>query len=124
MLIGDVIYNSLFESKLYSTYLLDRILDRQTWGENVEKEWTKFVVLGEWIRILETYYNTLEDGNLPATDDCLTYSQISTLMASLKELRGNVKLEPSSDWFLQTGFFNDNGFYRDNAVWQDTVVIS
>ncbi len=120
MTFPDKILISLYNSKHYSCTLLDLIVARDRNGEDDIELQNKFILLGEWIRILQNYYDTNFDseGNVIVPDyPCFTAAQAENLMAKLKLAIGNNTYP--IDLFSLGIWMDDSFYFNDSDVWSD-----
>ncbi len=114
------IYITIRTAKFYSGDLMTEIGTRQTYGEDVTKLKKKFVVLGEWIRILQFYLDNNFDGNgnITPIETCLTQVQIESLISKVKLAIGN-KRYTIDQWILAYGIFDVSGIWDNSGQWNN-----
>lgn len=126
MILADEILYSLYYSNKYRDTLLSSLLTAERQGEDTCVLENKYIVLGEWIRILENYYTTAfnEEGE-PITPDyvCLTQEQAIQLLAKLKLARGNNKY-PVPTMFELGIWLDGSGYWDDGLDWLDEINVS
>lgn len=127
MIIADEILIALFNANNFSQTLLVNIETKRNQGEDVcELEW-KYILLGEWIRILQDFYDNNFDteGQIVTPDyETITLAEAQNIMANLKIAQGGNKY-PLLNMF-QLGQWNDAlGFvWDDGLTWYDEVELT
>jgi hypothetical protein len=127
MIIADEILISLFNANNFSQTLLTSIDTQTDQGEDVcELEW-KYILLGQWIRVLQDFYNTNFDteGQIITPDyETITLVQAQNIMANLKIAQGGNKY-PLTNMFQLGIWWEANNFYwDDNLTWFDEVELT
>lgn len=126
MILADEILYGLYYSEKYRNTLLSELLTQERQGEDTCVLESKYIVLGEWIRIMRGYYvSAFNEQGEPITPDyeCLTQEQALQLLANLKLARGNNKYPvptPSEIALWQDAL----GFWDDSSVWYDIINVS
>ena len=126
MILADDILYSIYYSNKYRDTLLTSLLTAENQGEDTCVLENKYIVLGEWIRILKNYYATAfdESGDSVTPDFvCLTQEQAIQLVAKLRLARGN-NTYPAPTIF-ELGIWLDSAVgWNDSFVWYDNINIS
>lgn len=117
MIVADEILIALFNANNYSQTLENELVRKQNQGDDTcELEW-RYILLGEWIRILQDFYNNNFDaeGQIVTPDyETITLAEAQLIVAQLKIAQGNNKY-PLTNMF-QLGLWMDSmGF-----IWDDT----
>lgn len=122
MLIQDQISTTIVNAQFFSRDLLNKIILQQNYGEDVIKQQNQFIILGEWIRILQNYLDNNFDvnGNIIPIETCLTIDQIQDLMSKVNIMIGNNRYTLPR-WILAYAFWNDGGVWDDTAQFNDYV---
>ena len=122
MILADKILIALYNANKYSNTLLTQINTDITFGQDVCELENKYIILGQWIRILQNYYdnNFDEEGtSITPAFTCLSQDQIIELMSKLKLAQGNNKY-PITSIFQLGIWFEAGGFYwNDLETWFD-----
>lgn len=122
-LFRDDISDTIRNTKLFCKEYLTKIIELENNGNDIKTDKIIFVVLHQWITILERYYdaNWDSEGDAidPPTEVCLERTYVEELLDKMTSAIGNKNYQ-ISDWILAFGIWNDNGFWRDSAVWIDT----
>lgn len=120
MLFQQKIYLTIQNAKFFSRDLLTKIVAMENNGEEVISQKNQFIVLGEWIRILQNYLDNNFDsnGNITPVNVCLSLKQIEELISKVKEVIGNNRYILDK-WILAYGYFQDAGVWQDSAQWND-----
>lgn len=126
MILADDILYSIYYSNKYRDTLLTSLLTAENQGEDTCVLENKYIVLGEWIRILKNYYATAfdESGDSVTPDFvCLTQEQAIQLVAKLRLARGNNTYPAPTIfelgiWLDSAGSWNDGG-----GEWLDEISI-
>lgn len=122
MIIADKILISLFNANNYSQTLFTEINVKSNQGEDVcEIEW-KYVLLGEWVRTLQDFYNTNFDseGQIITPDyETITLAEAQNIMANLRIAQGNNSYALTNTF--QLGLWIESmGFdWNDRDIWTD-----
>jgi hypothetical protein len=116
MIIADEILISLFNANNFSQTLLVNVETKRNQGEDVcELEW-KYILLGQWIRVLQDFYDNNFDteGQIVTPDyETITLAEAQNIMANLKIAQGNNKY-PLLNMF-QLGIW----WEAANFIWDD-----
>lgn len=116
MIIADEILVALFNANNYSQTLMVEMDAKRNQGEDVcELEWN-YILIGQWIRILQDFYETNfdEEGQIITPDyETITLAQVQNIMANLKIAQGGNKYPLLS--IFQLGVWAE--FL--NFVWED-----
>lgn len=125
MTFADNILFTLHNAKHYSTDVLEDIIAKKSYGEDVCELENKFILLGKWIEMLQGYYDANYDssGNTITPDFvCLTQVQIEELIAKLKIAIGNNKYPMN---FASLGLWMDYPYFWDDAAqWSDLIPLT
>lgn len=119
MTLPDKILISLYNSNKYSATLFNEVVAMDSNGESDIELQNKFILLGEWIRILQNYYDTNfdEEGNVVTADYvCLTQTQAESLVSKLKLAIGNNRYPID---IFSLGVWMDDQFWNDLDTWYD-----
>jgi hypothetical protein len=122
MILADKILVSIYNSNMYASTLVNEIIDYASIGEDVcELEW-KFILLGEWIRILQDFYDnnfTTEGEIVEPPYQTITLAQAEELMAKLKLAIGTNKYPIN---MFSLGIWSDDLIFawNDLDTWYDT----
>lgn len=126
MILADKILIALFNANSYSADLASQIVDKSALGEDVcELEW-KLILLGQWIRILQVFYdnNFSQEGEIITPSfHTITLEQAESIMAKLKVAIGNNKYPIN---MFSLGIWIDSMFYWDdvNDTWYDSLPLT
>ena len=126
MILADDILYSIYYSNKYRDTLLTSLLTAENQGEDTCVLENKYIVLGEWIRILKNYYATAfdESGDSVTPDFvCLTQEQAIQLVAKLRLARGN-NTYPAPTIFELGIWLDSAGSWNDSFLWYDNINIS
>jgi len=124
MILADEILYSLYYSNKYRDTLLTTLTTAENQGEDTCVLESQYILLGEWIRILDNYYTTaFDEQGEPITPDyvCLTQEQAIQLVSKLKLARGNNHY-PAPTMF-ELGIWRDELFWDDADSWLDSPSI-
>jgi len=122
VIIADQILVSLFNANNYSQTLFNQIDVKSGQGEDVcELEW-KYILLGEWIRILTDFYNTNFDTEgqviIPAYET-ITLAQAQQIISQIKIAVGANKYPLTNIFQLGIWIESLNFYYDDLDNWLD-----
>lgn len=123
MLVADKILISLYTANKYSCTLCDQIASQELIGEDVCKlEW-QYILLGQWIRVLQKFYdnNFDESGEIitPAYQT-ITLEQAEELMSKLKLAIGNNRYPIPNIFTLGMWIESLNFYWNDSdGDWTD-----
>jgi len=126
MILADEILYGLYYSEKYRNTLLSELLAQERQGEDTCVLESKYIVLGEWIRIMRGYYvSAFNEQGEPITPDyeCLTQEQALQLLANLKLARGNNKY-PVPTIFELGVWLDSAGYFDDGLTWYDEINVS
>lgn len=124
MILADEILIALHNASNFSQTLLTNIVAKKGQGEDVcELEW-KYILLGEWVRILQDFYDNnfdAEGGNITPDYETITLAQAQNIMANLKIAQGNNKYPVTSIFELGLWMDELNFVWDDNQTWEDEI---
>jgi hypothetical protein len=89
MLLASDIFISVLQAKCTSGCWAKILSDRSAHGDNIECDEKKFMLLIQWISIMEEYYcQNFDTNNSSITPDyaCLTATEAELLLAKIKVL--------------------------------------
>jgi len=122
MIVADEILISLYNASNFSQTLLTNIVAKRGQGEDVcELEW-KYILLGQWIRVLQDFYDNnfdAEGGTITPDYETITLAEAQNIMANLKIAQGGNRYPITS--IFQLGIWMDelNFLWDDNQTFYD-----
>lgn len=113
------ISNTIRTAIFHQSTLLTRITDKLVYGDKDPLDKRQFIVLTEWIKILDDYLNDNydQDGTITPMSDCFDADDISELVAKVKVMVGNCKYP-----FTEDDTWDDDAYWDDADYWTDSVV--
>lgn len=126
MILSDKILIGIFNGTNYSGDLVNQIVDNSSNGEDVcELEW-QLILLGQWIRVLQDFYdnNFTEQGEVivPAFHT-ITLVQAEKLCAKINVAIGSNKYPIT---MFNLGIWSDDQqlYFDDGGVWYDELPLT
>jgi len=123
MIVADEIFYALFNANNFSQTLITNIDAKRGQGEDVcELEW-KYILLGEWIRILQDFYDNnfdAEGGTITPDYETITLAQAQNIMANLKIAQGSNKYPLTNMFQLGLWWESMGWLWDDGATWLDS----
>lgn len=92
MLVAQDIFDTVLQAKCVAGCLAKQLSDRLDNGDNIQCDEKKFMLLIQWILIMEGYYcDNYDENNSQIIPDypCLTEVQAELLLAKIKVLIGD-----------------------------------
>lgn len=117
-----IIRTKLRNAKLYSQDFLEKMLDRESKGEDIRSLKIEFIIMIRLIQALDRYYNANYDSTGEPLEEplqtCIDAEYYEKLIRKLNEITKGASY-PSDGWLLEYGVWDDDGYWRDSASWID-----